>query len=916
MSQRDYLQHYGTPRHSGRYPWGSGANPYQRNKDFVGNYKKLRKQGLTNAEIAKGWNMTTKELISRHSIAVDAIRRSEQAQAQKLKDKGYSYVAIGKRMGKNESSIRALLDPELQRRRLITTNTANALKDAVRESKYIDVGAEVNRYMGISSTKLDTALQALKDEGYNIYNLDVLQQGTGKHTKMKILCDADVTRKEVYQNLDKLTVLNCHTENGGDDFFKAEPPRSISSKRVQICYAEEGGLAKDGLIELRRGCEDLNLGNAHYAQVRIAVDGTHYMKGMAVYRDDMPPGIDVIYNTNKKIGTPALGDADHSVMKLMKTGKDHETNPFGATIKDDKDLVLIQRHYEDKDGKTQLSALNIVNEEGNWGDWDKTLSSQMLSKQSPRLAKRQLDLAYKVREEEYAEIMSLTNPAVKAKLLKSFSDSCDADAVTLKAAGMPRQGSHVLLPFPELSENECYAPDFRDGEKVVLIRYPFAGNFEAAELTVNNNGRNTKNAARVMGRASKDAIGINAKVAEKMSGADFDGDTALVIPNNSGELKVLDTLKELDGFDPKMYKLPDSAPRITNKTKQNEMGRVSNLITDMTIQGAPLDEIARAVKHSMVVIDAEKHHLDYKQSYEDNNIAELKQRYQLRTLPDGRQSTGAATLISRASSKYSVPERKEGQFIIDPKTGKERLAYYDPITGEKLYRETKRTYTDKKGRVHTAMQDSTKMAEAKDAYELSSGTYMENIYADYANKQKALANKARLSLLDITPTPYNASAREAYSKEVASIEAQYDKARRNAPLERKAQALSNTIANARIADNPNITKDEEKKIRNIALKEARHRVGAGKTQVTFSEREWEAVNAGAFRHTKLVDILKEADEKQLKQLSMPKKSKGMSASKVSLARQMLNNRGYTLAEVADQLGVSTSTLELNLKGKA
>ena len=28
------LYHYGTPRHSGRYPWGSGENPYQGDEMF------------------------------------------------------------------------------------------------------------------------------------------------------------------------------------------------------------------------------------------------------------------------------------------------------------------------------------------------------------------------------------------------------------------------------------------------------------------------------------------------------------------------------------------------------------------------------------------------------------------------------------------------------------------------------------------------------------------------------------------------------------------------------------------------------------------------------------------------------------------------------------------------------------------
>ena len=31
----EMLMHYGMPRRSGRYPWGSGDNPYQRSGDFL-----------------------------------------------------------------------------------------------------------------------------------------------------------------------------------------------------------------------------------------------------------------------------------------------------------------------------------------------------------------------------------------------------------------------------------------------------------------------------------------------------------------------------------------------------------------------------------------------------------------------------------------------------------------------------------------------------------------------------------------------------------------------------------------------------------------------------------------------------------------------------------------------------------------
>ena len=32
LEQNDELMHYGTPRHSGRYPWGSGDRPHQHDK--------------------------------------------------------------------------------------------------------------------------------------------------------------------------------------------------------------------------------------------------------------------------------------------------------------------------------------------------------------------------------------------------------------------------------------------------------------------------------------------------------------------------------------------------------------------------------------------------------------------------------------------------------------------------------------------------------------------------------------------------------------------------------------------------------------------------------------------------------------------------------------------------------------------
>lgn len=105
-------------------------------------------------------------------------------------------------------------------------------------------------------------------------------------------------------------------------------PESMDSGRLQIRYAEDGGVNKDGVIELRRGVSDLSLGESIYAQVRILVDGNRYIKGMAVYGDDadFPPGVDVIFNTNKKSGVPK--------MDVLKPISDDPDNPFGSLIKE------------------------------------------------------------------------------------------------------------------------------------------------------------------------------------------------------------------------------------------------------------------------------------------------------------------------------------------------------------------------------------------------------------------------------------------------------------------------------------------------------------------------------------------------------------------------------------------------------
>lgn len=896
----DELMHYGTPRHSGRYPWGSGENPYQSSTGLYGMAKQLKSQGMSDKEIAESFGMSTREYKSAYSNAKNEVRAANRAEALRLKDKGYSNTAIGKRMGVNESTVRSWMNEDIAERSSISKNTAKALKSAVDDKKYIDIGGGVENQMGISRTALDNAVKMLKDEGYTVHYIQTEQLGTGHKTSIKVLAPPDTTYSEVWNHKADIEFPGFHSEDKGRTIDKIGKPVSISSKRIKINYAEEGGKDKDGVIELRRGVDDISLGKAKYAQVRIAVDGTHYLKGMAMYRDDMPDGVDIIFNTNKTKGTPMLGEKDNSVLKPMKKDQD---NPFGATIKGERELILAQRYYTDKNGKRQQSAINIVNEEGDWNTWRKSLSSQMLSKQSPMLAKKQLKLAYDLKQDEFDSIMKLENPVIRQQLLDKFADGCDSASVHLKAAGLPRQASKVILPFPSMKENEVYAPSFRDGEEVVLIRYPHGGTFEIPRLKVNNKVPDAKKTLH----NAQDAIGINAKVAERLSGADFDGDTVLVIPTSTAKIKTSKPLDGLKDFDPQRdYKAYPGMPEVKGSgfNKQQQMGNVSNLITDMTIKGATPDELARAVRHSMVIIDAEKHNLNYKQSAIDNNIAELKKKYQ------GGSNRGASTIISRASATAYVPVRKE---LTNTKymTDDEKKRY---SKGEKIYRETGETYISKKtGKEVKRISKSTKMAETSDANTLSSGYLIETVYSEHANKLKALANKARAESRSTDYIPYSKEAHVKYKDQVDSLNSKLNIALKNRPLERKAQLIANAKVKNVYAANPDMDSDDLKKLKGRCLTEARLQTGASKQQIKIEPKEWEAIQAGAISTNKLKSIVQNSDLDVLKQLAMPREMRGVTPAQESRIK-VLESRGYTLAEIADAVGVSTSTINNVLQG--
>ena len=988
----DYLLHYGTKFHSGRYPYGSGDDPYQHGGDFLTRVERLRKDGWkeTAENVKNEFGISLEDYRNEKAWANYTRRERQVAKAKSLKEKGLGDTAIGKEMGIPESSVRSLLNPNSEAKMLAAKQTADFLKAQVEAKGMIDVGKDVERYinvgdgverqLGISRTKLDQALYALEAEGYVVHQGRVEQPtNRGNWTTQMVLCPPGTPHKAIYET-DKIhTVDDYKSSDEGVTFQKKFTyPSSLDSKRLMVRYADDvgadgiKGIEKDGIIELRRGVKDLSLEGTKYAQVRILVDDTHYLKGMAVYADDLPNGVDVVFNTNKTKGVPALGPKDNTVLKLIKNDPE---NPFGSIIKDaDKGG---QYWYDDpKTGEKKLGLINKKSDEGDWSEWADALPSQFLSKQSLPLAKRQLNLAANDRYEEFNRICEINNPTIKKHLLNSFADDCDGAAVNLKAAALPNQKYHVIVPINTLKDTEVYAPDYKDGTKLALVRYPHGGTFEIPVLTVNNSN---KLGQKILGKDINDAVGITSKIAEQLSGADFDGDTVMCIPTDYGNIRISRTqpLKEMKGFDAKVEyathvgadgeRYNDRGEKVKIMTKrgtQMEMGIISNLITDMTLSGgATDDEKARAVKHSMVVIDAEKHKLDYKRSEIENDIASLKRKYQRTIKEDGTiKEGGASTIISKAKSEQRVDKRR-GQATIDPETGKKiyKLANADDLyyvdstkdnttgkitlrtsNGKKItydasdaeaaekYRPVRKfnddgtvSYTNKAGdisyRVLKRQQTSTKMAEADDAYSLVSAAKhpMEMLYADYANSMKALANQARKEMLSTGKIERNPAATKTYQEEVNSLLARLNDAEKNSVRERQAARLANADIKRKQASDPDMDKSDVRKESQKAMSKYRQEVGAVSRRdrnIKISDREWEAIQAGAISENKLKRILANADIDELRQRATPRDSKSIPAAKATRIKNMSATGNYTIAEIATQLGLSTTTVRKYLKG--
>lgn len=948
------LMHYGTKRHSGRYPWGSGDDPYQHgSRDFLGRVEELRKNGFEYVDdngkkwtgdtaIAKSMGLTTGQFRTELAIANTERRALDVATAKSLKADGLGATEIGRKMGIPESTVRSLLDDRSEAKMNEAREAADFIKSQIdKRAKedpqgrgMVDIGTGAEKELRISKERLQQASYLLEREGYVVYSGGVPQvQNPGQQTTQKVICSPGTKHKEIYE-FDRVHALNEDdyiSRDGGKTFEKKfHYPESLDSNRIKVRYAEEGGELKDGVVELRRGVPDLSLGESKYSQVRILVDGTHYIKGMAVYSDDMPDGVDVVFNTNKKTGTPMCGDKNNTVLKTIKNDPD---NPFGSAIKDAKQGG--QYWYDDpKTGEKKLGLINKRADEGDWTEWADTLPSQFLAKQSKSLAKKQLNLAKADKVSEFEDICAIDNPTIKKHFLEKYASECDAAAVHLKAAALPGQKYHVIIPVNSLKDNEVYAPGYEPGTKLALIRYPHGGTFEIPILTVTHKN---PTANKIIGKTSIDAVGINKKIADQLSGADFDGDTVMCIPthDSKGKVKIKnrEPLKGLQGFDPKLEYGVDEITTDKNGVKhgfikgrevrlmrdtQKQMGVISNLITDMTLAGASDDELAAAVRHSMVVIDAEKHSLDYKRSEQENNIAALHKKYQ------GKTTGGASTIISKAKGEYTVDKRQgtpkiniKGTPDYDPSKPEGSLIYKtaDDVeyTYAKTYKRTGETVV-KTGRRH---QKSTKMAETDDAYSLVSPAQhsMELLYADYANSMKALANKARLEMVATGNIKYDKNVKKVYQKEYDSLMNKLNNAELNRTRERQALRMANHTVQEKIKSGQ-IEKKDSKKVGTQALTKYREKYGTVSRRdrnILITDKEWEAIQAGAVNETTLKRILNNADVDDLRQRATPRTVNTLSAAQISRIKAYAASN-YSIAEIAKKMGKSPSTISKYMKG--
>jgi DNA-binding MarR family transcriptional regulator len=212
------------------------------------------------------------------------------------------------------------------------------------------------------------------------------------------------------------------------------------------------------------------------------------------------------------------------------------------------------------------------------------------------------------------------------------------------------------------------------------------------------------------------------------------------------------------------------------------------------------------------------------------------------------------------------------------------------------------------------------MANVDDAYKLVSPQKhkMEILYADYANSMKSLANKARVSMKKTENLKYDKNAAKIYAKEVSELEVALNNALKNSVKERQATRLAAADLKKNKSENPDMKAEDERKAGQRAMTKYREEVGSvsrRKRNITITDKQWEAIQAGAISENKLKKILANSDPDILREKSMPKTRKGaLTTAQVTRIKAMAANGNFTIQQIADKLGISKSAVSNALKG--
>ena len=275
-------------------------------------------------------------------------------------------------------------------------------------------------------------------------------------------------------------------------------------------------------------------------------------------------------------------------------------------------------------------------------------------------------------------------------------------------------------------------------------------------------------------------------------------------------------------------------------------------------------------------------------------------------------------IIRRPGKRTLVTE--SGKSITYDMTDAKQRGKYDPIMsknskGEVVFTNKDKTITYKK---EMRTVKSTEMGETTDAHTLVSVKQhpIELIYADYANSMKALANRARMEYIKTGNLQYDRNAAKIYANEVSSLESKLNEAKKNNPKERMAQRLAAAEVKKKQNVDPTLKGEDLRKVSQRAITKYREEVGSvsrSKRNINITEKEWEAIQAGAISDNRLKTILDNSDPDVLRQRAMPKTGRKPTSAQV-MRMKALANSNFTLQEIATKLGFSTSTISKYLKG--